>query len=141
MPSGAKDPASPQAQAVAEQIRRELGAQRISGRQLAEKIGKSPNYVNLRIRGEKALDLNDLDAIAAALGLNVIVLLEAAERSPQATPTVVRLTDHRTSGPRTDDRPKYSNVSASREDQSDYGLAALTEHEWQRIQEEEQELP
>lgn len=140
MPSGAKDPASPQAQAVAEQIRREMGAQRISGRQLAEKIGKSPNYVNLRIRGEKALDLNDLDAIAAALDLNVIVLLEAAERSTQATPTVVRLSDHRAS-PRTDDRPKYSNVRAPREDQAIYDLAALDEPDWQRNQEEEQELP
>lgn len=42
MPRGAKDHASEQAQAIAELIRREMGAQRISGRELARMIWLIP---------------------------------------------------------------------------------------------------
>lgn len=96
MPRGTKDPASRQAQAVAEQIRREMGAQRMSGRKLAEAIGKGETYVRERVSGAKALDLNDLDDMAQALGLDVIVLLQQAESAEAQKPaTVVNLSDYR----------------------------------------------
>ncbi len=60
-------------------------------------IGKSATYVNQRVNGEKALDLNDLDEIAQVLGLDVIVLLEKAETAVKAPAlrNVVRLSDYR----------------------------------------------
>ncbi len=73
-----------------------MGAQRVSGRRLAEAIGKSEKYVRERVSGQRALDLNDLDAIAQALGLDVIILLEKAEgagrRKTMPEATAVRLT-------------------------------------------------
>lgn len=98
MPSGTKDPAGEPARAVAELIRREMGAQNISRRQLAVAIGKSEKYVRERVSGSKALDLNDLDDIATVLDLDVIVILEQAERvvnQPAARRSVVNMSDYR----------------------------------------------
>lgn len=96
MPRGAKDTAGAPAQAVAELIRREMGAQRVSGRKLADAIGKGETYVRERISGQRALDLNDLDDIATALGLDVIMILEQAQATVAGKASaVVRMSDHR----------------------------------------------
>lgn len=61
-----------------------------------------------RISGQRALDLNDLDDIAQALGLDVIVLLEQAEKSTSQR-SIVRMSDYRTDTQTTD-------VSGTQED-------------------------
>lgn len=81
MSSGARDPATQKAQAVAELIRREMGAQRVSGRMLAQLVGKSEKYVRERVSGQRPLDLNDLEAIAQALRLDIVIMLTQAEQS------------------------------------------------------------
>ncbi|QZY52888.1 helix-turn-helix domain-containing protein [Leucobacter tenebrionis] len=98
MPRGTKDEAGPAAQAVAELIRREMGAQRVSGRQLAERINKGETYLRERLSGKRSFDLNDLDDIADALNLDVIVILEQAENSVRqaaAPRAVVNMSDYR----------------------------------------------
>jgi transcriptional regulator with XRE-family HTH domain len=54
---------------VAEEIRALLGRRRMSGGALAAAIGKSEMYVSRRLRGETPFDIDDLDAIATALGV------------------------------------------------------------------------
>ena len=62
---------------VAEAIRREMGAQRLSGAKLAQAMGKSDMYVSRRLSADTALDLDDLQAIAAELGVPVSRLIPA----------------------------------------------------------------
>jgi len=57
--------------AVSAHIRAQLGAQRISGKTLAARIGLSQNYVATRLRDEKPFTLDDVDAIVTALDLHV----------------------------------------------------------------------
>lgn len=94
MARGSKAPASAQAQAVAREIRRELGEHKMSGRELARRIHRSETYVRQRISGEKPLDLNDLEDIAEVLGLDVIILLRKAEQAVSQVPAnVINLQD------------------------------------------------
>lgn len=60
---------------VAEEIRALLARRRISGREFARQMGKSPSWVNFRLTGHTPIDLNDLDEIAKALGVPIQALL------------------------------------------------------------------
>jgi transcriptional regulator with XRE-family HTH domain len=73
---------------VAEEIRVALARQRISGRELARKLEVSPNWVSLRITGAQAIALNDLEKIAAALGVDALDPLprEPRERTSRYLP-------------------------------------------------------
>lgn len=55
---------------VAEEVRALLGRRRMSSVALARSIGKSHTYVWRRLSGETAFDLDDLQAIAATLGVS-----------------------------------------------------------------------
>ena len=57
------------ARAVSADIRARLGAERRSGKWLAEQIGLSQNYVAKRLRDEAPFNLDDLAAIAEAFGI------------------------------------------------------------------------
>ena len=80
---------------VAEEIRVLLTRRRMSQRQLAQALNVSPAWLNYRLTGVQAIDLNDLQRIARALDVPVNALLPATFRpndrsgvSPvQATPT------------------------------------------------------
>jgi transcriptional regulator with XRE-family HTH domain len=65
---------------VAEEIRAMLARRRISGRQLAEKMGVSRSWISYRLTGSQEIGLNDLERIADALGVDVFDLLPAREQ-------------------------------------------------------------
>lgn len=71
---------------IAKRIRGLLGEQGISQARLARDLGVSQMYVSDRIRigGKTPIDVNDLQRIAALLGVPVIDLLPSAAR---VTPT------------------------------------------------------
>lgn len=62
---------------VAEEIRALLARRRISGRQLAEATGMSQSAISARLTGTTAIDLDDLQRIAAALGVEPFDLFPA----------------------------------------------------------------
>ena len=62
---------------VAEEVRALLARRRMSSTALARHIAKSHTYVWRRLNGETAFDLDDMEAIATALGVNIRALLPA----------------------------------------------------------------
>lgn len=60
---------------VAEEIRVVMTRRRVKQSELARALGKSEQWVSVRLRGVQPLDLNDLEAIAAVLDVEVAQLL------------------------------------------------------------------
>jgi transcriptional regulator with XRE-family HTH domain len=83
---------------VAEEIRAMLGRKRVTGRELARRLGVSQPWVSQRLTGHMDISLNDLQRIADALDLDFAELLPTPARrtlnKTLPTPPV------RTSGPR-----------------------------------------
>lgn len=75
---------------VAEELRVLLARRRMSGVQLAKHIGKSHTYVWRRLNGETAFDLDDLERIGEALGVEPVDLLPVRIGRP-GQPTVAKL--------------------------------------------------
>lgn len=73
--------AAPLTELVAGQVRAEMGRARISGVQLAERIGRNHPYVSRRLTGKVAFDTDDLAQISEVLGINVVDLMRAPERA------------------------------------------------------------
>lgn len=67
---------------VAEELRALLGRRRMTSVALARAIGRSHTYVWRRLNAETAFDLDDIERIAATLGISPIDLLRAASESP-----------------------------------------------------------
>lgn len=59
--------------AVLRQIRLEAG---LTQSQLAESLGQSQSYVSKYETGEQRLDLMELDAVCAAVGISLVTLVE-----------------------------------------------------------------
>lgn len=59
---------------VAEEVRALMARRRISGVQIAKRIGRSQTYIWRRLSGETAFDLDDLQALAVVLDVEVIDL-------------------------------------------------------------------
>lgn len=74
----------PMRQRVAEEIRVLLARRRISGSELARRVGVTQSHMSRRLTGETAFDVDDLERIADALGVEVASLLPAP---PGALPT------------------------------------------------------
>ena len=62
-------------QLVALEIRLEMVRQDVLQSQLARKIGKTEQWLSVRLRGRQPIDLNDLALISAGLGVAVGALL------------------------------------------------------------------
>lgn len=60
---------------VATEIRVELARQGIRQSELARKLGRNDQWLSVRVRGVHPIDLNDLEEIAAGLGVPVTKLL------------------------------------------------------------------
>jgi transcriptional regulator with XRE-family HTH domain len=60
-------PAADASRRVAANVRAEMARRAINGAQLAERIGVSPDRLRRRLRGEAPFDVDELDAVAAAL--------------------------------------------------------------------------
>lgn len=88
---------------MAEEIRALMARRRISGVALAVKIDRSQSYVSRRLTGDVAFDLDDLERIAAVLGVTPTDLLPlAARRAGQTTAVYSPLTEK----PMTDRPPR-----------------------------------
>lgn len=72
-------------QLVADEIRVAMTRQRVSGRDLAKKLGVSPSWISYRLSGRQPIDLNDLFRISKALGVGVHQLLPSPEIVAGAT--------------------------------------------------------
>ena len=87
------------ARAVSADIRARLGAERRSGKWLAEQIGLSQNYVAKRLRDEAPFNLDDLATIAEAFGIAPTAWLDstrgaAARAAREFAPGPDRLQGH-----------------------------------------------
>lgn len=78
-------------QQAAEEIRVILARRRMSASELARRTGLKQPYMSRRMTGETAFDLDDLEVIAAALGVTVAELLGPEGRGEGAQTTVPKL--------------------------------------------------
>lgn len=62
---------TPMRELVASEVRGWLGRFRISGAELARRLGKSQTWVARRLDGRQAFDVDELALVAAELGLHV----------------------------------------------------------------------
>lgn len=63
---------------TAGEIRAEMGRRQMSGRKLAQKMGRSPNWVSLKTSGASDLNLEDVEKICAALEIDPVDLIRRA---------------------------------------------------------------
>ena len=65
-------------QATAANLRAELARQRISGRELARRLGENHTWVSRRLAAEQEITVDDLGRIAAVLNVPAASLLGQA---------------------------------------------------------------
>jgi transcriptional regulator with XRE-family HTH domain len=65
---------------VAEEIRALMARRRVKQSDLARALGKSEQWVSVRLRAVQPIDLNDLQGIAGVLNVEIADLLPAAGR-------------------------------------------------------------
>ena len=70
---------------IAAEIRAEMARQQISGRTLAARLGRSPNWLSLKTSGSSKLDLDEVELIAHALGVTVVDLFPRKDREVTVT--------------------------------------------------------
>lgn len=82
---------------VAEEVRVAMARRRISGAELARRLGRSQTFVQKRLDGRQAFDVDDLEAVCAVLGLSPIELLaglpfrsSAPQTAPRSEGVIVR---------------------------------------------------
>jgi transcriptional regulator with XRE-family HTH domain len=66
---------------VAEEVRAWLARRRISGAELARRIGRSQTFVAKRLDGRQAFDIDDLEMVANVLGIAPEQLITSASRA------------------------------------------------------------
>jgi len=71
-------------ESVAEEIRVLMVRRRVRSLDLAEALGKSQAYVSRRLGGGTAFDVDDMEVIAAKLGVRVVDLLPQRHREVTA---------------------------------------------------------
>ena len=76
-------PAGELSRAASAEIRAELGRLQWTQTDLAEKVGKSKNYINTRMRDEAPLNINDIEEIGRVLGRSPGDLFRAAVESQE----------------------------------------------------------
>lgn len=78
-------------QAVAGHVRAEMARVRVSQSELARRLGEGQPWVNRRVNGDVALDVDDIERISAALDVPTTKLLgwSGGQMSAQFTPDLV----------------------------------------------------
>lgn len=71
-------PAGALSRAASAEIRAELARRQWTQAELAQRVGKSKNYLNTRLRDHAPLTVNDIEEIGAALGIAPGALLKNA---------------------------------------------------------------
>lgn len=106
---------------VAGEVRAHIARQRITGVELAKRMGASQRYVSRRLKGDTPIDVDDLVRIADALDVPVTDLLPSTVRSGRDTAGYPAASEQRTSpdhaGPAEPTTPTDHAAHA-------YGLAA-----------------
>lgn len=69
---------NPVSQAVAEELRAEAARQFVTGRELARRIGRPVTTTSRWLRGGTAINMDELDEMATALGLDPVEVHRAA---------------------------------------------------------------
>jgi transcriptional regulator with XRE-family HTH domain len=72
---------------VAEEIRVAMARRRIKQSQLARMIDQNDQWVSVRLNGRQEIGLNDLEVIAAALGMQAAQLLSTPPATGQKPPS------------------------------------------------------
>src|SRR5215207_3598518 len=89
---------------VAEEVRGHMGRQRLSIHRLGQATGLSERYLSRRLSARLSLNLDDLDAIADALGVSPMQLFPAELIRTRDVPLPRRLDTPRPPG-----RPRQGN--------------------------------
>jgi len=108
-----EDTAKSLTELVATEIRVAMARADMRQAQLARAIGKTEQWLSVRLRGRQPITVNDLDLIAEALGVNVIDLIPSASHEPEATdapPPPVAAHRPKPTSPRPPSRPKPNKV-------------------------------
>lgn len=71
---------------VAAEIRAWMGRLNVRQSELARRMGESDQWMSMRLKGRTPIDLNELQRIANALGIQAVELLPAAFRKIDNTP-------------------------------------------------------
>lgn len=80
VPSGTEPEPGAFARALSEEIRLAMTRHRMSGTQVAAKVGRSASYLSKRLREEASLTATDVEVICAALGEDLLGLVVRAVR-------------------------------------------------------------
>lgn len=80
VPKGSEPEPGPFAVSVSHEVRHLLTDRRVSGAQLAGRIGRSQSYMSKRLRGEASFTTTDLETICRVLQKDLLELLVAAVR-------------------------------------------------------------
>lgn len=83
MPRGAKKPPGPLVEEVAGILRGQVGRAKLSHQLIADAIGVSRGQVSKILDGQKQIDLEQLDELCWALGLNFRDVILEADRESQ----------------------------------------------------------
>jgi transcriptional regulator with XRE-family HTH domain len=75
-------------QLVATEIKVQMARADVRQSQLAREIGKTEQWLSVRLRGRQPIDVNDLHLIATGLGVSVYDLLPPAETAASASVSV-----------------------------------------------------
>ncbi|WXW93170.1 helix-turn-helix DNA binding domain [Arthrobacter phage BrayBeast] len=78
MPAGKMHESRALAKALSAEVRATLARQNMTAKDLAAQCGISAGYLGKRLRNEAPFNLNDLEAICAALGRDVLGFVAAA---------------------------------------------------------------
>lgn len=63
----------------------QIARQRVTGRELARRLGVSSQWISQRTRGVVAMDADDMEAVADALGISITDLIADAIRRAEET--------------------------------------------------------
>jgi Predicted transcriptional regulators len=84
---------TPLRETTAEEIRSLMARRRLSGVDLAGRIGRSQSYFSRRLTGETAFDIDDLEGIAQVLGVTVTTLIRRNGGATEGYPAPTRRVD------------------------------------------------
>lgn len=78
VPSGSQPAPGPLARAISAEFRSLRAERRITTKALAEKAGLSRSYLGKRLRDEASLTSNDIEALCAALDVDLLTFAHEA---------------------------------------------------------------
>lgn len=115
---------SPFATAFAEQYKQFAEEHGVKGYQLAKKLDRQSGYVSERLNGKRALDTNDVDALAMLVPgwTGKELMIELARRAKETTP-LAKVTQIRPGvGAQVDDEPSIKQPPAKQRTAAKRGI-------------------